>query len=91
MRPKSSRRAEVMGELRRQQTRLLKLHGAPPNSGVMTKQAWVAVLQRSGLDDDDMKRWHQEFERTMPRAHGEFLESLGIDEDEVERIREWSR
>jgi hypothetical protein len=38
-----------------------------------------------------MKNWHIEFERTSPEAHQDFLESLGIEKDEVAAIRDWSR
>ena len=32
-----------------------------------------------------------QFEKMEPDAHEEFLESLGIDQAEVERIRDWAR
>ena len=44
-----------------------------------------------GMSEDDMRRWHVEFERLSPRAHQDFLESLGLEDGEVTRIREWSR
>jgi hypothetical protein len=38
-----------------------------------------------------MRQWHTHFERTMPEAHRDFLESLGLDAPEVRRIRGWSK
>jgi len=57
----------------------------------MTKEVWVSILKAAGLDDAGMKNWHIEFERTSPEAHQDFLESLGIEKDEVAAIRDWSR
>ena len=38
-----------------------------------------------------MSRWHVEFERLSPEAHQDFLEFLGLEDDEIARIRGWSR
>jgi len=61
------------------------------DSRLMTKEVWVSILRAAGLDDAGMKNWHIEFERTSPEAHQDFLESLGIEKDEVAAIRDWSR
>ena len=61
------------------------------DSRLMTKEVWVSILKAAGLDDAGMKNWHIEFERTSPEAHQDFLESLGIEKDEVAAIRDWSR
>ena len=58
---------------------------------VMDKERWVALLQATGLDEDDMMRWHAEFERMAPEAHRDFLTSLGIPHEEIESIRKKSR
>ena len=58
---------------------------------LMTKEVWVSILKAAGLDDAGMENWHIEFERTSPEAHQDFLESLGIEKDEVAAIRDWSR
>ncbi len=52
---------------------------------------WVEMLDAAGMDQDGRCRWHTEFERRAPEGHREFLLSLGIPADEVERIRRWSR
>lgn len=57
----------------------------------LDKERWVAILRATGLSEDDMGRWHQEFERLTPEAHQDFLESLGLDDNEIARIRKWSR
>ena len=57
----------------------------------MDKQGWVALLRAAGLSDVDMRRWHVEFERMAPRAHLDFLESLGVSPAEIEKIRRWAR
>lgn len=60
---------------------------APP----IDKQMWVEMLSAAGMDEAAMKQWHAEFERRAPEAHHEFLRSLGIPEDEAQRIQDWSR
>ncbi len=57
----------------------------------LDKAGWVAILAASGLDEAAQWRWHAEFERLAPEAHGEFLESLGIEAKEAARIRKRSR
>ena len=49
------------------------------------------MLRAAGMDQNAMNRWHTEFERRAPEGHHEFLVSLGIPQDEVARIRQWSR
>ena len=58
---------------------------------MMTKEKWVGIMRAAGFSDDDMHRWHIEFERSAPEDHQEFLGSLHITPDEIARIREWSR
>lgn len=70
--------------------RLLQRGGAARRARALDKAAWVALLRATGLDDDDMWRWHVEFERMAPEAHREFLESLGIGAEEIASIRERS-
>jgi hypothetical protein len=57
----------------------------------MNKDKWVAIMTAAGFADDDMRKWHQEFERAAPEDHQEFLEYLKIPTTEIERIRAWSR
>jgi len=60
------------------------------HSRVMNKQRWVELLRSSGMDEPQMEQWHREFEQMSPEAHQDFLESLGIDADEIKQIRHWS-
>lgn len=80
--------------LRRQQqvlVSLLRSKHARRRARSLDKQGWVAILRATGLSEDDMRRWHVEFELSAPEAHQDFLESLGIAAEDVARIRSWSR
>ena len=57
----------------------------------MTKDKWVAIMQAAGFQEQDMHRWHREFERAAPEDHQEFLQYLHIPAGEIRSIREWSR
>ncbi|MFH1036362.1 MAG: MerR family transcriptional regulator [Pseudomonadota bacterium] len=59
--------------------------------GVMNRQTWVELLAASGFSQEDMLRWHLEFERLAPDKHRQFLEFLCIPAEEVEMIRNWAR
>jgi len=71
--------------------RLLENSSAAKNTRVITKDIWVSLLEAAGLDEAGMKKWHVEFEKTSPEAHQDFLESIGIEKDEIALIREWSK
>ncbi len=76
--------------LRKQQQAILNIlqnKKLPPQAGLMDRKTWVAILRSSGLDADDMKRWHIEFEKSSPHAHHDFLAALGISEEEIQNIR----
>ena len=70
---------------------LLKGSATLGRTKMMTKEKWVGIMRAAGFTDDDMHRWHIEFERSAPEDHQEFLGSLHIAEDEIAKIREWSR
>jgi DNA-binding transcriptional MerR regulator len=57
----------------------------------MTKQKWVQIMQASGFTEDQMRRWHSQFEKSAPAEHQEFLEFLHIPGEEIKQIRETSR
>ncbi len=85
--------SEIQG-LRNQQNVILKLlqnQHAVKGARVMSKQAWVSLLEAAGMDDTGMKKWHIEFEKTSPEAHQDFLESIGIETAEIVRIRARSK
>ncbi len=80
--------------LRNQQQVILRLLGseeALTHSRAMTKERWINLLAATGLSEEDMNRWHAEFEKLFPEAHQDFLESLGINRDEITLIRQYSR
>ena len=60
-------------------------------AGVMSRETWTELLRASGFGDEDMRRWHRDFERLEPRRHQRFLEFLGIPAAEVRTIRQWAR
>ena len=89
----SSINNEIQG-LRNQQKVILNIlenESAVKGSRVITKETWVSLLKAAGLDEDGMRNWHVEFEKTSPEAHQDFLESIGIEKDEIISIREWSK
>ena len=81
-------------KLRHQQTVILKIlenEILEKKTRVITKDVWVSILRAAGLDESGMKNWHVEFEKNSPDAHQDFLESIGIEKNEIAAIREWSR
>jgi DNA-binding transcriptional MerR regulator len=80
--------------LRNQQQVILKIlenKTLQQNTRIMTKDLWVSILEASGLNHEGMRQWHIEFERSSPEAHQDFLESIGIATDEIDKIRSWSK
>ncbi len=80
--------------LRLQQTVIIKLlsdEGLSKSTRVVTKEMWVSLLESAGLDKQGMRNWHIEFEQSMPEAHQDFLESLGLCIEEINNIRQWSK
>jgi DNA-binding transcriptional MerR regulator len=82
-----------MAELRSRQRVVLSLlqsPGAERRARAMSKGSWSKMFRSIGMTDKDMEKWHVHFEESMPEAHQDFLESLGLDEGEVRRIRAWA-
>ena len=71
--------------------KILKKESAIRGTRVLTKKIWVSILEAAGLDDAAMENWHIEFEKTSPEAHQDFLETLGISDAEIARIRDRSK
>ena len=55
----------------------------------VTKAAWTEMFRSIGINDEQMRQWHAQFERRNGAGHAEFLGSLGIGRAEVGRIRKW--
>lgn len=51
------------------------------------KEKWVAMFREIGLNEEKMSAWHRLFEKRHPESHQDFLEWLGIADDEIEKIR----
>lgn len=58
---------------------------------IVDKNMWIKILEAAGMDASSMAKWHAEFESRAPKAHFDFLLSLGIPEDEARQIQVWSR
>ena len=85
---------EEIEQLREHQRAIARLlHGTQQLNGatMITKEKWVEIMRASGLSEDNMHRWHAEFERAAPEEHEEFLRFLQIPDEEVQSIRNWSR
>jgi DNA-binding transcriptional MerR regulator len=71
--------------------RLLKKTNQLRRMPMVTKEKWVEIMRAAGFNEEDMRRWHTEFEKSAPQEHQEFLEFLHIPAGEVQSIRERSR
>lgn len=76
--------------LRNQQGIILALLAArpddPPGQGT-TLEHWIALFTAAGLREEDMLRWHADFERLAPDSHQAFLEGLGLPTDQIRDLR----
>lgn len=79
--------------LRAHQRAILKLlkSDSMRRKQMMTKEKWVSIMKASGLTEQEMHRWHAEFEKAAPEEHQEFLEFLHIPAAEIQSIRKHSR
>jgi len=75
--------------LRLQQKAIVQLLEQPQllENEMVTKERWTEIMRAAGLSDEDMLNWHRKFEAMEPEEHKIFLESLGIQEDEIKRVR----
>lgn len=58
---------------------------------MVNKQRWVEIMKAAGFTQESMLQWHKTFEAMEPEAHGELLESLGLNPAEITRIRQQAR
>jgi len=79
--------------LRGHQRAILKLlqSKALGKAKMISKKKWVSIMTACGFTEEQMQRWHAEFERSAPSEHQEFLEFLHIPTDEINDIRKRSR
>lgn len=78
-----------INQLRQQQAAIIGLLQDPTLMGkdMVTKERWTEIMRAAGFNDEDMINWHKKFEEMEPEEHQKFLESLGISEEEIKRIR----
>ena len=57
----------------------------------ITKDGWVEIFRETGLNEEQMHKWHHLFETKFPESHDEFLKWLGIEDTEITKIRENSQ
>ena len=81
---------ERLREHQRAIARLLRGTDQLRRMNVVTKEKWTSIMRAAGFSEDDMRRWHKEFEHSAPDEHQEFLEFLHIPADEIRSIRHWS-
>jgi len=58
---------------------------------VMNADTWMSLLKASGFTEEDMYKWHVEFEKHSPDKHQQFLEFLCVPDEDIERIRSWAK
>jgi len=81
---------ERLREHQRAIARLLRGTDQLRRNNVVTKEKWTSIMRAAGFSEEDMRRWHKEFEKSAPTEHQEFLEFLHIPPAEIKTIREWS-
>ncbi len=82
---------EALRDHQRSILRLLKSNQSLWRTKMITKDKLVSIMRAAGLTEEDMSRFHAEFERNAPAEHQEFLEFLHIPADEIRTIREASK
>lgn len=70
---------------------LLQHNDLLEGSEVMTKKRWVSLLEASGYSEEDMRKWHVQFEKSAPESHERFLKFLQLSKAEIKRIRAWAK
>lgn len=58
---------------------------------MVTKEQWINFLKEAGLDEDGRIKWHMAFEKSSPECHQDFLESIGLSDTEIKKIRNLSK
>ncbi|HWP96033.1 MAG TPA: MerR family transcriptional regulator [Syntrophomonadaceae bacterium] len=93
----NKRLSELNGEIHRlriQQRIILEMlqnNDLLQNVPMVNTESFVFLLKTIGLDEQRLEKFHEEFEKMSSSEHQNFLEFLGIDEEEIAYIREQSR
>ncbi len=81
---------DELSALKSQQALVARLLGRTDLIGefqTLDKATWVSLLGEAGFSEDEMRRWHVQFEQYAPDRHEAFLRKLRIPEDEISAIR----
>ena len=54
----------------------------------LTKEDWIDMFHQTGLTEDQIKKWHQIFEKKHPEGHEAFLSWLRISPEKIAEIRD---
>ncbi|HJO93197.1 MAG TPA: MerR family transcriptional regulator [Victivallales bacterium] len=82
-----NKKINILREQQKTILNILKNDNLKKKTRAISKDDWINILKATGLSDDEMIKWHVEFEKNSPEAHQDFLESLGIDSEEIKKIR----
>ncbi|MCO1336574.1 MerR family transcriptional regulator [Microbulbifer sp. OS29] len=76
-------------KLKEQQKAIVALLQEPSllDGQMMTKNRWIAIMEAAGFDQASMFAWHHKFEQMEPEQHQKFLESLGMESEEIRKTR----
>lgn len=57
----------------------------------LDQNSWEEILDSIGMTEEQAMEWHSDFERYSPEQHQHLLEALGMQPDEIEKMREYYR
>lgn len=57
----------------------------------LSQSDFIAILESAGIDQNQQRQFHVQFEKQQPTAHQQFLEWLGISTGAIVEIRANSR
>ncbi|MEG3638775.1 hypothetical protein [Magnetococcus sp. PR-3] len=60
------------------------------SQATMNVARWSSLFRELGLSDAQMQRWHDLFEARYPEGHQAFLIWLGLEEVDIQKIRQQS-
>lgn len=66
---------------------LLKLQNRPEAKLVLDPEVFADVLNSMGFDDASKEIFHNQFEMCSPQSHQFFLELLGLEDEDIRKIR----
>lgn len=70
---------------------MLKDKNQTEKNMLMDRDTFTNLIKSAGFSDIALKRFHKQFEKASSDSHQFFLEFLGFQGEEIDRIREFSR